>query len=345
MRIVVHEWCCSGGLAGPEAAVVGPAADAILPEARGMFRALLVDARRCPGLDVVALVDETRPLELPAGIDRRPVPPGAEIETLADAAAGADAVVVVAPETAGILGRRVAAVRAAGGRPLACDPAFIAVAADKQATALALAAAGVPVPAGRRLEPHAEWPADFIRPAICKRLDGVGGDGLRIVDRAGPTPPVFGRPSRIEAFAAGLPVGVALICTAGEARIVAVLEQVFAPGEPGSYRGGRSLADGRARERAADLARRAVGAVSRAAAAAAGGWVGVDMILGDREDGMADRVLEVNPRLTTAFVGLAPRAPASLVGAMLAPASRHCHDQASMGLDVSALDFRIDADA
>jgi hypothetical protein len=30
---------------------------------------------------------------------------------------------------------------------------------------------------------------------------------------------------------------------------------------------------------------------------------------------------------------------------MLAPASRHCHDQASMGLDVSALDFRIDADA
>jgi predicted ATP-grasp superfamily ATP-dependent carboligase len=41
------------------------------------------------------------------------------------------------------------------------------------------------------------------------------------------------------------------------------------------------------------------------------------MILGPRDDGRADRVLEVNPRLTTSFVGLAAAAPRSLVRAML----------------------------
>ena len=42
------------------------------------------------------------------------------------------------------------------------------------------------------------------------------------------------------------------------------------------------------------------------------------MILAPREDGRGDRVLEVNPRLTTSFTGLARRGRGSLLGAMLA---------------------------
>jgi predicted ATP-grasp superfamily ATP-dependent carboligase len=41
------------------------------------------------------------------------------------------------------------------------------------------------------------------------------------------------------------------------------------------------------------------------------------MILGARDDGRADRVLEVNPRLTTSFVWLAAGSPRSLVRTML----------------------------
>lgn len=305
-----------------------------------MFRGLLADARRVPGLDVVAVVDERLALDLPTGIAPWPVPPGRELEALAAAATTADATLVVAPETAGILARRVAVVQAAGGRPLACDPALIAIAADKQATVQALAAAGVPVPPGRSLEPGVAWPREFIRPAIRKRRDGVGGDGLLMVDRG--TPPAARDATRIEAFVAGLPVGVSLICGAGEPRTVAVLEQVFDAAAPGSYRGGRSLMAPAARHRAASLAHRAVAALERAAAAAARGWVGVDMILGDREDGRADRVLEVNPRLTTAFVGLAARSSTSLVAAMLDPASLPCP---ATGLVPCAVDFRIGTDA
>jgi predicted ATP-grasp superfamily ATP-dependent carboligase len=270
------------------------------------------------------------------------VPRGRELDVLAAAAATADAALVVAPETGGILARRVAAVQNAGGRPLACDPAFITIAADKQATALALAAAGVPVPAGRSLEPGAAWPPEFFRPAIRKRRDGVGGDGLLFIEPGTPTPPPAHDATRIEAFVTGLPVGVSLICDAGRARPVAVLEQVFDPATPGSYRGGRTVAAPAARHRAAWLARRAIAALERAADAAARGWVGVDMILGDREDGHADRVLEVNPRLTTAFVGLAAQSATSLVAAMLAPDTLPCP---AAGLVPCAVDFRIGTDA
>ena len=45
------------------------------------------------------------------------------------------------------------------------------------------------------------------------------------------------------------------------------------------------------------------------------------MILGDREDGCGDRVLEVNPRLTTSFVGLRHLFRLSLMRAILDVAS------------------------
>ncbi len=309
-----------------------------------MFLAVLADARRSSALEVAAIVDDSLPVDVPAGVVRRTTPPGGELETLAAAAASADVTLVVAPETDGILARRLAVVRTAGGRPLACDPAFIALAADKQATALALAAAGMPVPAGRSLEPHAAWPMHFIRPAIRKRRDGVGGAGLLIVDRGMPPPAAAGYATRIEALVPGLAVGVSLMCGAGKPRVVAVLEQVFDPAAPGSYRGGRGIVDAGRRSRAARLATRAVAAVARASGGTAHGWVGVDMILGDREDGGADRILEVNPRLTSAFVGIARRSPASLVAAMIQPASLPWPDPLAVDGLTSILDFRIDID-
>ena len=47
------------------------------------------------------------------------------------------------------------------------------------------------------------------------------------------------------------------------------------------------------------------------------GWIGVDLILGDREDGRDDRVLEINPRITTSIVGLVELSHSSLIGAMI----------------------------
>jgi predicted ATP-grasp superfamily ATP-dependent carboligase len=310
MRLLVYEWSVSGGLGRS----VVP--DAVVREGRLMVRAVLDDALRDGGLELDLLVDATRPFAVPAGVRSLAVTPGGDLDALVAASAAADVTLVVAPETDGLLADRVARCRAAGGRVLAPAAAFLAIAADKQVTAEALAAAGVPVPAGRALAPAEPWPVGFIRPAVAKRRDGCGGEGYGVVaaTRSGGTPVPVSMPLRIEAFAPGDPVGVA--CLGGAAGLLPLppLRQLFGNGPDGRcYRGGEALADPLSAHRATRLAERAIAAVARAAEGPVSGWVGVDMILGSRPDGGDDRVLEVNPRLTTSFVGLAAGSATSLM--------------------------------
>lgn len=312
MRILVYEWCCSGGLAGLDAGE-DESLDRLHAEGLAMFLAVLRDARRDPRCEVTAVVDATRPLTLPAGVRSRSVPVGADLFTLTAEAATAETTILVAPETDGLLASRVAAVRRAGGDVLAADAAFIEVAADKQATVVALAAAGVPVPAGRLLAAGAEWPTGFARPAVRKPCDGAGGEELIVVPPDAVPPAPSARDTRLEVLAAGLPVGVSCLCGPGGVVPLVPLRQRFAAGPGSPYVGGEPLADPELARRAEALAVRAVRAVERVAGGRARGWVGVDMILGRTADGRSDRVLEVNPRLTTSFVGHAAGAATSLV--------------------------------
>jgi predicted ATP-grasp superfamily ATP-dependent carboligase len=64
-------------------------------------------------------------------------------------------------------------------------------------------------------------------------------------------------------------------------------------------------------ERAQALAERAVAATPPAV-----GYVGVDLILGREPDGSEDAVIEINPRLTTSYVGLRAAAKSNLAEAM-----------------------------
>ena len=319
MKLLLYEWCCSGGLAGRAS---DETLESIAGEGRMMLEALAADASRDPSLDVSVLVESMRSIDLPSGVNTRAVDAGHELETLADAARQADWSIVVAPETEGILEDRVAGVRAAGGAILAPSAAFLALAADKQATALALAAAGVPVPAGRPLAAGEPAPQGFRMPAVRKIRDGVGCDAMVILrdGSVGPSP----RPTRLEAFAAGMPVGVSCLCGVQGIDVLPPMRQRFTPGDTPRYLASEPFDDASLAERASRLAQRAIAAVERAAGdGPAVGWVGVDMILGERDDGRNDRVLEVNPRLTTSFVWLAPRSGASLVRSMIDRAGSH----------------------
>ena len=309
MKLLLYEWCCSGGLAGASAGIGA--------EGRAMLEALAADAARDASLDVAVLVAPTQEIALPAKVRTIANDGTDDIDSLVRAARQADWTVIVAPETDGILLERVSAVHAAGARVLNASTAFIAIAADKQATVNALASAGVPVPAGRSLAPGETVPAGFKLPAVCKLRDGVGGEGFSVMQSADSQP--VARATRLEAFVAGEPVGVSCLCGPLGLEVLPPLRQRFSAGDPPRYLGGEPLREGSAARRASALARRAVAAVARAAGDAGSGlgWVGVDMILGPRDDGRADRVLEVNPRLTTSFVGLAAAAPQSLVRAML----------------------------
>lgn len=291
-----------------------------------MFEAVVADALKDGRFRVTALVGDTLPLRLPAGVRVRAVPQRADRNVLAAEAAQAEITLVVAPETDGLLADLVACVRAAGGQPLACDASFLKLAADKQATATALAAAGVPVAAGRAVAAGEAWPAGFRLPAVGKARHGAGCEGFVVV-HPGDEPAAAMMPLRIESFVPGLPVGVSCLCGPGGIHPLPPLQQRFSSGPKTRYLGAAGVVEGGAAHRASELACRAVAAVTRASAGAARGWVGVDMILGDRTDGTDDRVLEVNPRLTTSFVEHAQSRTTSLVAAAVRIAAGSTADE------------------
>jgi predicted ATP-grasp superfamily ATP-dependent carboligase len=292
----------SGGLAGAGAPIAR--------EGRMMLEALAADAAKSPVLIVTVLVEEGRVVDLPESVRRVTVARGTDVATLVDAARAADWTLVVAPETDGVLCGLVRAVRDVGGRVLAPTNRALALATDKQATVDALAAHGIPVPAGRALATGEPIPTGFHIPAVRKARTGCGGEGLEIIRT--PDVPTAAGPTRLEALAQGMPVGVSCICGPRTAVALPPLHQVFTTGDALRYTGGDPLTAEGPAARAATLALRAVAAVGAEA-----GWVGVDLILGERADGRYDRVLEVNPRVTTSFVGLTRLYAASLVAAMI----------------------------
>jgi predicted ATP-grasp superfamily ATP-dependent carboligase len=304
MRVLLYEWCCSGGLAGGNAAIAA--------EGRMMLEAIAADAAKAAHLEITVLVDAAISITLPPSARTVTVPPGVDSAALVVAAQDADWTLIVAPETDGILLDRVQRVRAAGGRVLAPSDQVIAITSSKQATVDTLAARGIAVPAGRTLVAGEAIPVGFHMPAIRKAVASCGCDDVLAV--RGHTPPLApsDAPSRLEAFIPGTPVGVSLLCDQRGAIPLPVMQQRFSPGDAPRYLGSELLRDLAAAERAADLALRAALAVGADA-----GWLGVDMILGHRADGRDDRVLELNPRLTTSIVGLTSLFASSLVMAMI----------------------------
>lgn len=279
-----------------------------------MLEALAADAAKAPALDTTVLVEAGRALDLPARSHRIAVPTGEGVAALVAAARDADWTVIVAPETDGILAGLVRAVRAGGSRVLAPADRVIEIASDKQATIDALAARGIPVPAGRALAAGEPVPPGFHLPAVRKARASCGGDAVEILTSRA-TPPAS-TPTRIEALATGTPVGVSCLCGPRTPVVLPPMQQVFAAGAAPRYLGSDILADAALASRAEALARRVATAL-----AADAGWLGIDMILGGPADGRDDRVLEVNPRLTTSFVGLSRLFASSLVAAMIESAS------------------------
>ncbi|MEN0111980.1 MAG: ATP-grasp domain-containing protein, partial [Planctomycetota bacterium] len=188
----------------------------------------------------------------------------------------------------------------AGGRLASPSSAFVAVAADKQACAERLAAAGVPTPDAARLEADAALPADFPYPAVVKPIDGAGSQDTHVVNHAADRPPAYAWPRRLERFVPGVAASVGVLGDGGGRLwpLPACRQRLSSDGRLAYLGGETPLAAGLARraERLATDAVRAIGPLV--------GYAGVDLVLGDDPDGAADAVIEINPRLTTSCVGL-----------------------------------------
>lgn len=338
-RIFVYEYLSAGGpLAGDDAL-----ADwlPLLPLGRSMRDAMVADLLALEDCEVsLACIDPTW-TGPPAGRPVRPRSGESAFDFVAREADRHDLTWLVAPETDGLLSRFERCVDPA--RWLGCDAAAIALASGKRATLERLAAAAM-------VTPLAFEHASEVTRWVVKPDDGAGGtetrvhasrdaalaDGSQRSQRTVAVPPSLiesgdgcrkaasaghfraAAPMTVEPWVDGAALSVSLLCGAGRAELLSVNRQQIEIDADGrlSYGGvdidawPRSGPHGVTLEQfAADIARAIPGLR---------GFVGVDLVWHERRGPVA---IEVNPRVTCAYVGLSRALGRNLAGAVIAAAS------------------------
>ncbi|MCG8584792.1 MAG: ATP-grasp domain-containing protein [Pirellulales bacterium] len=310
MRLFLFEFITGGGLLSEARQPSG----SILAEGRAMLTALSEDLSAIDGVDVALTIDDRLDVKLsPECSVRRVRDEVDEAEAFSRLARECEATILIAPEFDGTLLYRAERVVANGGRLLSCLPKTISITADKQATADLLAKSGVLVPMGGR------WPDDvhacheLTFPAVLKPNDGAGSQGVRLVESFDDLPLMDDESNwRVEQYCPGIAASCAVLCGLEQLLVLPACRQHLEPDGSFGYRGGSTIADDALAGRARSLAQSAVAALPDPL-----GYVGVDMILGEDVDGRDDYVIEVNPRLTTSYVGVRHVANGNLAEVML----------------------------
>lgn len=234
------------------------------------------------------------------GVQRVALPAGAShAALLCKAALDGTVVWAVAPETGGVLEALAQAVPSR--QWLGCSAEAIALAASKSATRKHLAAHGIAVPEAATWGPGA-W--------VVKPDDGAGAaETRRHASHAAAQADARQRAGRgaacvVEPWVDGEALSLSLCCQGGEARLLSINRQHVQVDEQGTveFAGVEAAAVDLDGERGAALAKLAAG-VARALPGLRG-YAGVDLVWSPSRGPV---VIEVNPRLTTAYVGLSAK--------------------------------------
>jgi predicted ATP-grasp superfamily ATP-dependent carboligase len=222
-----------------------------------------------------------------------------------DQAAQSDFTLVIAPEFAG-LEKRCRWVEESGSRLLGPSSFAVHLTANKLELFMHFRAHGIPTPRTWLLGLE---PDEF--PMVWKPREGAGSAGVSLVrseDCARRMKRNLGLLAQeyVEGFAAS----VAVLVGVNEHVALAPCSQRLSSDGHFQYLGGETPLPAPLAERAAALALCAVATVPGLL-----GYVGVDLVLG--QDAAADRVIEINPRLTTSYVGLRRLADFNLADMML----------------------------
>lgn len=291
MRVFVFEYVSGGGFAGQ------PMVASLLAEGDLMLAAVVLDLLSIPDVVVSTCRDQRLGMP-PLPIEVTPV--GDDWQTAwRTGIAAADAVLPVAPETDGILEALCRDVLDAGKVLLNSRPHGVAVAASKLATFRCLAAANVPL--------VASWEADRVPasavagPLVVKPDQGIGCQGMRLLNDGRALSDFLSQQANacdwlVQPYVSGVPaslsvmVGDDCLCLLGSnrQRVVQVDDRLVLLGCVVNGLGDHG-------EALLPLARQVCSAIE-----GLWGYVGIDLMLTDE----GPLVLEVNPRLTTSYVGL-----------------------------------------
>ncbi len=310
MRVLVHEYASGSGTALPRP---------IVAEGCAMRDALCADLAAVPGIELLASAAPALP---PPSRGKRVTPRANERDTdfLLRAARGTDAVWLVAPESAGIALYHTRTLEGAGIPVLGCTSAAVELASSKSRTLTRLTEAGIRAAptwplASAPLARHAEWAVKLDRGCGCEEARRLTASQAEAQRRKEETEGRIAQP-----WLAGLALSLSLRIAGGRADLLSVNRQHIAVAADGalSLQGITHCIALPAPTDVAALARRIAAAIPGLR-----GFVGVDFVLGI--DGRAT-VLEVNPRLTSAYVGLSARLGRNLAAEILADfTTEDCH--------------------
>lgn len=314
MRVFVSEYVCGG--AWPEETIVG----SLAVEGRAMLRAIVDDLSRIAGVEVETTWDaRLGPVPFRGVRTIRAESPAHERQCFERLAKECDATLVIAPEFDGILLERCRIVERAGGRLLGPGSRAVELCSDKLRLAVHLREAGVPTVRTEEFR----WDSPPALPAVIKPRDGAGSQDIHFVrdedelrrlrdEFACQTSP---RQFIAQPFVAGRAVSVGLLLQSRrEVEILLPAAQHLSDDGRFRYLGG-----------AIPLRQNNTAEIQTTALAACRvipglcGYVGVDLIV---PDGSPQRpvVVEINPRLTTSYLGYRALAENNLAEWMLIPA-------------------------
>lgn len=294
MRIFVGEYVCGGGLAHQS---LDEIPFGLREEGAAMLRAIVSDLNEVAET-IVPLDPRFSALDCDAcetfEIDVE--------ETLwgqwLTAARECDAALIVAPESDGILAKAVAMLHAAGVDVISGSGDFLRVASDKLLTAKTLNAAGVPHPlymalSDRRFQKELQQFDKF----VVKPRDGCGTQEIKKFDSFDNARAELEDNLILQPWMPGRAISIAMVASATHHTFLPAVAQNLCE-VTCEYAGGHGPLDDDSQRRAAALASRAIAAMPPTVR----GFVGLDLLLGARAS--EDCVIEINPRLTTSYVGL-----------------------------------------
>jgi len=274
-----------------------------------MVDAVLADFAACPECHVVTTRDpQLGPLQ-PGGIETIPASsPDEERRLFAKLAADSDATFLIAPETGGILSDRRRLIDEVAGRCLGCSAAAIDLCTSKLAVAKMLGRHGIATIGTARCRADGREQA-FPFPVVVKPDDGAGSLNTRLVadermmaellagfeDRSDSTNLV------VQPFVSGTPFSVAAVIDSARDECVVfppVLQKLSSDGQFRYMGGAAPYSFGALGRNAIDDL---VGTV-RTAIPGLSGYVGIDMIQ-PTVSSQDPIVVEINPRLTTSYLG------------------------------------------
>ena len=300
-RVLVYEYCTAQGLGRSES----DPAHSLFREGKAMRDALLADLQSADDIEAIS-IDEAD---------------GDPEDAIRDGADGCDWVVVIAPELDGILERCSDAVWETDARLLGPAVETIRLTADKLAMYERWDEFFLPTPPTWTIE---DWTGKRF-PVIWKPRRGAGStatfrlNSTEDVEAIRTAATAEGYPDAklvVQPFAHGLPASVSFLVGPDDAIPMIPTFQLISADGRFRYQGGELPIHPDLAERAVELGRKAVECTPHLL-----GYVGVDLVLGESPDGSRDVVIEINPRLTTSYVGLREAARFNIAEAMVKVAS------------------------